>query len=199
MIPSAEELSWNTIDPDHIWVLDKLILSRKSGYVCGPTGLAVPNPDFYIVRPCVNLMGLGLGAQKLWLEGNTDHLPLGFFWCEWFSGRHLSVDYQNGEQVLCVEGFKPDNTFTRWQSWKKTDDAVVFPAILNSFKEKYEYINCEFIGGRLIEVHFRKNEDFAGDINEFIPVWADEIPAPPAGYTYREYPDVHGRIGAYVK
>lgn len=196
---NAEEIAWKNIDPDHIWVLDKLILSRKSGYICGPTGLDVPKPDFYIVRPCVNLMGLGLGAQKLWLDDNTDHLPLGFFWCEWFDGRHLSVDYRNGEQVLCVEGCKPSNTFTRWQSWKKTDDVVAFPDILKSFKEKYEYINCEFIGGRLIEVHFRKNEDFDGGISEFIPVWEGEIVNPPPGYSYREYPDVHGRIGAYVK
>lgn len=196
---SAEELAWKTIDPDHIWVLDKLILSRKSGYVCGPTGLAVPNPDFYIVRPCVNLMGLGLGARKLWLDNNTDHLPLGFFWCEWFDGRHLSVDYRNGEQVLCVEGVKPDNTFTRWKSWKKTADAVALPDILKPFQEKYEYINCEFIGGKLIEVHFRKNEDFEGGISEFIPVWEGETISPPLGYSYREYPDVHGRIGAYVK
>ena len=196
---SEEENAWNVVDPDHIWILDKLILSRKMGYVCGPTGLDVPKPDHYIVRPCVNLLGLGLGASRMWIERSSDHLPLGFFWCEWFSGRHLSVDYRAGIQVLCVEGFKPSDTFTKWQCWKRVPDQVAFPKILEPLVNSYEYINCEFIGGHLIEVHFRKNEDFSGNISEFIPVWEGETPAPPPGYTYREYPDVHGRIGAYVK
>jgi len=33
-----ENLVWETIDPDELWAMDKLILSRKLGYVCGPTG-----------------------------------------------------------------------------------------------------------------------------------------------------------------
>ena len=58
-----EDEMWKTINPDEMWVLDKLILSRKMGYICGPVGTDVPKPDWYIVRPCVNAMGLGLGAQ----------------------------------------------------------------------------------------------------------------------------------------
>ena len=34
---------------------------------------------------------------------------------------------------------------------------------------------------------------------EFIPVWEGEDITPPTGFTYREYPDVHGRIGAFVR
>ena len=59
----SEDEVWNTIDPEHIWVMDKLILSRKLGYSCGPTGMDVPKPNWYIVRPCINAMGLGLGAE----------------------------------------------------------------------------------------------------------------------------------------
>ena len=32
MIETAEDVVWKTINPDHIWVMDKLILSRKLGY-----------------------------------------------------------------------------------------------------------------------------------------------------------------------
>ena len=199
MIDSAEDFVWQTIDPDDIWVLDKLILSRKLGYNCGPVGLDVPHPGYYIVRPCVNMMGLGLGATKMWLEKNTCDLPYGYFWCEWFEGRHLSVDYFYGTQELCVEGRKSADTFTHWDEWIRTDDLVVFPTILKPISYPYKWINCEFIGGNLIEVHLRHNEDFDGNISHFIPVWEGESISPPDGYIYRIYPDIHGRVGAFVK
>ena len=194
-----EDILWKSIDPDDIWVMDKLILSRKLGYKCGPTGTDVPDPGWYVVRPCVNALGLGLGTEKVWLEEETMHLDYGHFWCEWFSGRHLSVDYRYGKQVLCVEGFKPDNTFTKWTKWIKTNDVVPLPKILNNLAERYMFMNCEFIGGKLIEVHLRWNGDFENDISEFIPVWMGEEINPPQGFRYIKYPDVHGRIGAYVK
>ena len=39
----------------------------------------VPKPDWYIVRPCINAMGLGLGAEKVWLEKDTEHLSWDIF------------------------------------------------------------------------------------------------------------------------
>lgn len=198
LLDTAEDLYWKTADPNELWVMDKLILSRKLGYKCGPVGLDVPEPGWYIVRPCVNMMGLGLGAQKIWIEEETWKLPVGHFWCEWFEGRHLSVDYEYGLPKLCVEGFKEETTFTRWDRWVKTDDFVHFPDVLDTFIHK-PTINCEFIGGKLIEVHFRSNPDFDKDIQEFIPVWEGQNTTPPVGYRYIDYPDIHGRIGAFVK
>lgn len=194
-----EEAAWMNVDPDDIWVMDKLILSRKLGYRCGPTGQRVPSPDYYIVRPCVNLLGVGLGAEKVWLEDNTDHLPLGYFWCEWFEGRHLSVDYNRGLQKLCVEGFKAESTLTQWKEWKRVQDHIQRPAILNDLFPKYKWINCEFIDGNLIEVHLRHNPDFENNIEHFIPVWEGEPTTPPEGFRYINYPEVHGRIGAFIK
>lgn len=194
-----EDLVWLSTDPDDLWILDKLILSRKLGYVCGPTGLSVPKPGWYIVRPCVNMIGLGMGAQKMWLEKETDHLPLGFFWCEFFTGRHLTVDYNYGTQTLCVEGIKPENTFIRWEGWQRVDDKCSPPDFLKPFFQRYEWINCEYIGDKLIEVHLRKNQDFNLAKDHFIPVWEGQETIPPEGYTYIEYPDLHGRIGAFTR
>lgn len=194
-----EELAWKTVDPDDMWVFDKLILSTKLGYKCGPVGVPVDEPGTYIVRPAVNALGLGLGTQTVYIESSTDHLPPGHFWCEMFAGRHLSVDYHHGLQVLCVEGFKDNDTFTHWNKWKRTKDYVNRPDILRPFMKKYEWVNCEFIGGKLIEVHLRRNVDFDNNINEFIPVWEGESTTPPKGYKYIGYPDIHGRIGAFVK
>ena len=204
MEDTAEDLVWYNINPDHIWVMDKLILSRKLGYNCGPVGLDTPHPGWYIVRPCVNMQGLGLGTQKVWIEKKTTHLPIGHFWCEFFTGRHLSVDYQYSKPSLCVEGFKQDNTFIKWDRWVKVDD---WPAIENIFtfpKILHEFVhlpkmNCEFIGTKLIEVHYRENEDFSDGITEFIPVWEGQSTDPPEGYSYRPCPDVHGRVGAFIK
>lgn len=198
MNDTEEDKVWKTINPDYIWVMDKLILSKKLGYKCGPTGIDVTEPGYYIVRPCVNALGLGLGAKKVWLEKDTTHLPYGYFWCEWFEGRHLSIDYKNEKQVLCVEGHKQKDTFTKWDKWIKTNDELPFPNILKDLTD-IELINCEYIGDKLIEVHLRHNEDFSDNITEFIPVWKGQDTTPPVGYTYREYPDVHGRIGAFVK
>lgn len=195
---TQEDLVWQNINPDHIWALDKLILSKKMGYECGPVGIDVNKPGKYIVRPCVNAIGLGMGSSVLKLHKNTSHLPLGYFWCEWFEGDHISVDYINGKHVLAVQGFKDDATFTKWNRWSRVDINTPLPSLLHEFVPHYHTLNCEFIGGNLIEVHFRRNEDFDGDVINFIPVWKGEDTKPPSGYKYREYPDVHGRIGAFI-
>lgn len=159
----------------------------------------VPTPGYYIVRPCVNMLGLGLGAQKVWIDEDTTTLPLGYFWCEWFKGFHNSVDYYKGTQLLCVQGDKPASTFTKWTKWTRNSKQFAFPVILKELVGYHPWTNCEFIGDKLIEVHLRRNEDFDGNIDHFIPVWKGESIDPPAGYTYRDYPDLHGRIGAFIK
>ena len=196
----TEEEVWDIIEPDDIWVMDKLILSRKLGYVCGPVGTPVPSSGWYIVRPCVNMKGLGLGAEKKWLDGNTDHLPHGHFWCEWFEGRHISVDYDKTIQILAVEGFKGDNTLTQWNRWIRIQEEYQLPEFLHELAIKYGQINCEFIGDKLIEVHFRLNPDFAEGINEVIPVFGGNAPdLDLQGYTWISSPELHGRIGFWVK
>ena len=195
-----EDLAWLNTAPEDLWVFDKLILARYLGYICGPVGTPVPQEGYYMVRPCVNALGLGLGAQKHYIKDSTNHLTPGHFWCEWFDGDHISVDYDWGKQCLAVQGFKSPETFTRWDRWKRVDDVKIkMPAFLGSIRVKYSKINCEYIGGKLIEVHLRHNPDFPGNRQEYIPVWQGQNECPPEGYEYIEDPDVHRRIGAWVK
>ncbi len=197
--PDAEDLYWRSPKSDDLWALDKLILSKKLGYTCGPAGIDVPKPDYYIVRPCVNVYGLGLGAKKMHIKQTTSHIKPGYFWCEWFEGRHLTVDYEKGKQIRCVEGFKPEDTFIRWDAWKVTEDEMPMPDLIKKeFGDKPE-VNIEFIGGKVIEMHFRHNVDFEGDRKEYLPVWKGQSTEAPEGYKYIDHPDVHGRIGAFVK
>ncbi len=195
----TEDQVWKNLDPDDMWIYDKLILSKKLGYQCGPVGIDVYSPGWYIVRPVINLFGLGYGAEKVWIDKDSDDLPIGYFWCEWFEGRHLSVDYSFGKQILCVEGFKEPDELMFWESWEKTEDIVPLPEILKPLAEKQEILNCEYIGGNLIECQLRNNPDFQYDNSVFIPVWENQNTKPPKGYTYIESPELHSRIGAFIK
>ena len=134
----------------------------------------------------------------MWLEKETGHLPPGHFWCEWFTGQHLSVDYEYGKCKLSVVGYRSTDDLTKWDKWEKVNYYMDFPSVLWKFKD-FPIVNCEFIGGKLIEVHFRENPDFKHGNSEYIPVWEGQEINTPEGYTYIENADVHGRIGANIK
>lgn len=169
--PSDE---WNFIHHDDLWVYNKLFLSRVLGYTCGPSGVPVPRPDFYIVRPSFNLLGMGRFSRIEWIENSTDHLHPAEFWCEVFEGEHLSVDYQRKISQLVVRGTKnKENPLWKWEKWEKIDKQVEFPSILEKLIGNYEWINCEFIENKLIEVHFRRNPNFRYENKVAIPIWDD--------------------------
>lgn len=166
---------WNNIHLSDLWVYNKLFLSRILGYNCGPIGTTVPKSDFYIVRPSFNLLGMGRFARKEWIENDTDNFHPGEFWCEIFEGEHLSVDYYQKQSNLVVLGIRdPLDPYYKWKKWEKVDRKVEFPEILKDLKGNYDWINCEFIGDKLIEVHFRRNPDFRHGNSIAIPVWDEE-------------------------
>jgi hypothetical protein len=166
---------WNHIHSDDLWVYNKLSLSRVLGYTCGPVGTTVPKPDFYIVRPMMNLLGMGRFARQEWIEKYTDMFHPGEFWCEIFEGEHLSVDFYQQKAELIVLGTRDvKEPYYKWQKWEKIDRKVNFPKILKNLKGEYDWINCEFIGESLIEVHFRRNPDFRYNNSVAIPIWDDE-------------------------
>lgn|SRR6056297_1746009 len=204
MYPDSEQMAWINTDPDDLWVMDKLILGRKLGHVCGPIGQDVPKKGYYCVRPPVNAMGFGFETEKLYLIGSTDHLRPGLFWNEWYEGRHISVDYINGEQVLAVEGFRREKNFTIWEKWIKVDVELPIPEPLKDVASRYRKMNIEFIGGRPIEVHFRSNQDFQWGNSEFIPFFTNPYSFESEmyenqGYTWVRYPGDNGRLGAFIK
>ncbi len=166
---------WRAIHEEDLWVYNKLILSRRLGYICGPTGCSVPYSGHYIIRPSINLLGMGRFSRIEWIESNTDHLHPSEFWCEIFEGEHISVDFNQKESKLVVLGERNiNNPLYKWKRWSKIDKKVNFPNILHRLKGNYDWINCEFIGNKLIEVHFRQNPDFRYGNSIAIPVWKDE-------------------------
>jgi len=195
-LDSSDE--WNFIHPEDLWVYNKLFLNHRLGHLCGPTGVSVPYSGYYIVRPSFNLLGMGRFSRKEWIYKNTEHFHPAEFWCEMFYGDHYSVDYQNKESKLVVLGEKDeDDPFYRWKKWTKINFKVDFPDILNNLKGNYEWINCEFIGNKLIEVHFRQNPDFRYGNSIAIPVWKGENHEKYVDLTFIEDQD-YLREGFYI-
>ena len=193
---------WNHIHSKDLWVYNKLFLSRRLGYLCGPAGTTVPKPDFYIVRPSFNLFGMSRLARIEWIEKRTDDMHPAEFWCEIFKGEHISVDYHNCKQDLCVLGTrKNQDPIHKWTKWEKIDKNITFPDILKNLKKKYEWINCEFIGEKLIEVQFRRNPNFRYNNKVAIPVWNENKKNLSEKYkNYRFIEDIsYDRIGFLVE
>jgi hypothetical protein len=190
---------WNNIHHDDLWIYNKLFLSRVLGYTCGPSGTTVPKSDFYIIRPSFNLLGMGRFARIEFVYKSTDQFHPAEFWCEVFDGEHLSVDFRNGQSELVVKGEKDnDDPLYKWKKWEKIDQKIEFPSVLLKLKGNYEWINCEFIDNKLIEVHFRQNPDFRYNNTIAIPVWNDEKPKNIKDYIFIEDKDYY-RKGFYIK
>jgi len=189
---------WKSIHLEDLWVYNKLILNTRLGHLCGPVGCSVPYSGHYIVRPSINLLGMGRFSRIEYIEKNTDHLHPSEFWCEIFKGEHLSVDFYQKKAQLVVLGEKNDNDpLYKWKKWTKIDKKIEFPSILHSLKGSYEWINCEFIKNHLIEVHFRRNPDFKYGNNVAIPVWKGQKIEGLNNFLFVEDPD-YLREGFYI-
>lgn len=194
--------AWIECHPGDHWLFDKLLFSASMGYLCGPSGVPVPEPGWYVVRPVTNPSGMGVGARLVQLESGDLSTPAGYFWCEWLQGEHLSVDYHHGLATRGCRGLRdPGAPLWRWSEWQSITEFPPRPALLDRLAGDYEWVNVEFIGGRPIEVHLRANPDPRG---ERVRVhWADENVVLDAGTYISAYDDADGqlpvpRAGFYV-
>lgn len=192
---------WRQCPIEYLWIYDKLILARKNGYSAGPAGIAVPKPAHYIVRPITNIRMMSRGATKQWLTPeDTDLVPDGYFWSECFEGRHTSVDFHYGVQTLAVEGFRDDpNRLDRFSRWQRIDEKYRFPKELGELWHLTPWVNVEYIGSKIIEVHLRWNDDFSNHNSDIIyPVWCDDPMPQPPNTTW--YPSTAGdRLGFWIE
>ena len=186
---------------DWLWIFDKLIIARRQGIRAAPAGIPVPESAEYIVRPIMNMRMMGRGAQKIWIPaGDADTVPDGFFWSEVLQGRHVSVDYHWGEQALTVQGERDDaDRLDRFCRWHRIQESRPLPVWLSGLVDQQEWINVEYIGDHVIEVHLRYNDDFANhDADEIWPVWQDQPSPQPADTSW--YGSAAGdRLGFWIK
>ena len=191
---------WKNCPQDYLWIYDKLILACKSNYIAGPAGVAVPHSAYYIVRPITNIRMMSRGASKVWLTPtSTDLVPDGYFWCEWFTGRHTSVDFYYNKQTLAVEGFRDSDKLDRFSKWERINDQYDFPEILGQLGALTPWVNVEYIDNKIIEVHLRWNDDFSNhNSNTIFPVWKNTVSKKPANTTW--YESASGdRLGFWIK
>lgn len=198
---NTDEEAWSKCSLDDLWIFDKLIVARKSGHVCGPRGVDVPKEGNYIVRPIINIAGLAEQVKIVYLTDKTWNLHPGEFWCEIFEGRHISVDYCKYEPILSVVGTPdPSHKYTRFTKWETTDIVYPLPSFIGDIPLRYRTVNCEFIGGKLIEIHLRGNPDFVHNNSSVIPYWIDEPDPMPEGYTFiADSDENYFRRGIWVK
>ena len=166
---------WTSCPTEHLWIYDKLILAKKLEYSAGPAGVCVPVADWYVVRPITNCRMMGRGAYKSWLVPELDNIPDGYFWCKWFNGRHITIDYNFGQQGLTAEGVKFAGSLNKFYSWQKIKYQYKLPECLQQIADVSKWLNIELIGDNIIEVHLRYNDDFIGhNGNTIWPVWKDQ-------------------------
>ena len=178
--------------PQYRWLFNKLELSSRLGYSCGPACVPIKKTGYYIVRPTYNLYGMGIGAHKKLLDVDLHgeemthhkHVPPGHFWCEWLDGTHYSMDFiKNGskwEPFCCMKGthFSADN-LTKFKEWEVTDfpfSVDVLPKWIHDIKTE-KYLNIETKDTNILEIHLRSGNDMAWDYDigtKIIPVWKGE-------------------------
>lgn len=192
---------YESCQPQWLWIYDKLIVARRQGIRAAPAGIPIPTSGEYIIRPITNIYMMGRGAQIKWLEkGDTSSVPDGFFWSEILNGSHISVDYHWGKQHLTVQGFRNDpKRIDRFSRWCKIELDMPLPAMLYDLKYYQEWINVEYIGNKVIEIHLRYNDDFANhDSDEIVPVWRGDSMITPKGWSWY-YSPAGDRLGFWIK
>ena len=183
--------------PNDRHLYNKLALSRILGYECG-TGL-IPRAGTWIVRPIINLEGMGIDAVIQHYEAGA-LIPEGMFYSEVFTGRHITIDYEckNGmwKQTQTFEGFNTPDNLIQFSHWTRVVFPYTLPILLRSVEAKH--INIETIGGKIIEVHLRGNSDPVM-YDEFWPIWSEGQQRPKMSYVRIPDKEDHiGRLGFYV-
>jgi len=183
--------------PHHRWLFNKLEVSQKFGYECGPACVPIKKTGNYIIRPIYNLYGMGIGAHKKFLDVNIHaekmiyhkHIPPGYFWCEWLDGTHYSIDFvrdnSKWKPFCCMKGthFNTDN-LTKFKEWEVLDfpfSVDVLPEWIHGI-ETEKYLNIETKDDKVIEIHLRQGNTLAWNYNigtKITPVWKNE--------DYKEY------------
>jgi hypothetical protein len=196
--------------PHHRLWYNKLWLSEQLKYNCGPASIAPTKSGWYIIRPIMNLSGMGVGAKKIWIEaGDYSKVNPGYFWCEWFEGKQYSVTYEwsnSWKAISSWEGIKEEENLSKFSKWVRSSNTPEISSFFDPISD-VKKINIEFIDNKVIEVHLRTSPD--PDYDEIIPIWEGEESLidkyQKVGYSYiTSYDDAEGflkpaRLGFVVK
>tara|TARA_R100001377_G_scaffold80241_1_gene58991 strand:+ start:59 stop:712 length:654 start_codon:yes stop_codon:yes gene_type:complete len=169
--------------PQHRWLFNKLDLALRLGYDAAPIVVPVTQSGKYVIRPIYNLYGMGIWATVKELNPNllfSDHKVgrPGTFWCEYFAGKHFSVDYEfkNGKFTPfdAMQGEVNDSNLSKFNMWVKINAPNFVNNLPNWLPKDVKKINVEWRGDKIIEIHLRTGNDFMHDLavgTIATPVW----------------------------
>ncbi len=147
---------------------DKLWVAKQQNVLCGTSEDPIPSSNTYVVKPIINLYGMGMGARYVYLEKGSFIQDDTMMWCEVFDGDHVSVDYKLNKEVgmyvqnTTVKGYRGlkgrDKYSTQFYKWERINKHFVLPTFVEELD--VDVFNIEFIGDKIIEIHLRSNPDF---------------------------------------
>jgi len=138
------------------WIMNKLSLAERLGYQCGPVGTRPAAPIAVIVRPQMNIFGMGRGGfyeYDEWPFAAWDNVPNanpGYFWCEQFTGRHAYTGFVDDVAMHC--SYAAPYTYAVNQRWVGIEDLSEAPTLPTELQGISKYLYVESIGGNIIEV-----------------------------------------------
>lgn len=138
------------------WIMNKLSLAELLGHVCGPIGTRPASSVEVIVRPALNIYGMGRGGfydYDEWPFAAWDRVPNanpGYFWCEMFHGRHTYTGFVDDVAMHC--SYSEEVTLQTNQRWEGVEDLAEAPALPAVLQGISKYLFVEAIGGKIIEV-----------------------------------------------
>jgi hypothetical protein len=193
----TDEEAYKLYPHDTVWY-NKLFLASILNYNAGYG--YIPYDGKFIVRPIVNLQGCGIGARIANFK-KGDPVPHDYFWCEVFTGRHITIDYSkiNGrwQQGNTFEGFKDDlENLLQFSLWQRVNYPYELPTLFDAIHA--DKLNIEIIDNKIIEVHLRHNTDPV-NYDFFIPIWSKDQRCPDNCIRIDDHEDHPGRLGFYVR
>ena len=175
--------------PQYRWIFNKLDLSMRLGYECGPACVPIKNKGYYIVKPIYNLFGMGIGSKKVYLDPKIhaeqmirhEYVDPGHFWCEYLEGSHYSIDFKRKDNKwvpfsTMIGTHKTDDDLVKFEAWEKVE---VFNFELPDFIQEInvEYLNIESKGSKIFEVHLRTGNDQIWNLpmgSKIYPLWNED-------------------------
>lgn len=180
---------------DYRWAFNKLEVALRQGLHAGPAAVPPGHSGIYISRPTYNLYGMGIGAKQFSYssedyEAFVQHkeVPPGFFWCEWITGEHYSIDYQQHSdgswRVASVWEGKhySDSNLVKFRSWSRLSNRAApelenLPLDLEWLKDpEVPYFNIEMRGKYITEIHLRPGDVMFNHLPvgaTVFPIWGD--------------------------
>ncbi len=152
---------------DYTYLYNKKWVADSQNVGCG-TNRQVPNKFPVIVRPMINLYGMGKGTYYVTNYEQSSKISNKDFWEEILHGNHVSVDvFKNDHGILGTVAFLgiPADLF-KFIYWEYLPDyqlpLKVTQWISKNMKSFIGVFNLELIGDKIIECHLRM-----GDLNYF--------------------------------